>query len=336
VLLSQEGDQGLVSADPGALEAVARGGTKIHRLSHELLARGLALENQGDIDVQALAGAIATATHGTGRTLGNLSTYVLGLRLVLADGSVIEIDERDPGRLPGARVSLGLLGVVSSVRLRVLPAYRLRERIWRVPIEECLSQLEQHIARNRHFEFFWFPHADKAEMKTLHPLDQGEGGAGEEPAADGVRERIGWSADIISSVRELRFHEMEYALPAEAGPACFREVRSRMRERHPEVVWPVEYRTVAADDAWLSPHCGRASVTLSIHQGAGLPHREFFLDLEPILRAHGGRPHWGKFHGVPPDRLRELYPDWDRFCRLRSELDPDGRFLNDYLRGLFG
>ncbi len=330
MLLSQEADQGLEAADPDALEAVARGGSKINRLSHELLERGLALENQGDIDVQALGGAIATATHGTGETLGNLSTHVHGLRLVSADGSLLEIDGSDPDRLRGARVSLGLLGIVSSVRLRVLPAYRLHERSWRVPIEQCLDELAQQIARNRHFEFFWFPGADRAEMKTLNPTR-----AGPEEVAGLRGERIGWSADIISSVREMRFHEMEYSVPAGAGPACFREVRARMRERHPEVQWPVEYRTVAADDAWLSPHSGRASVTLSIHQDGRLPHREFFLDVEPILLAHGGRPHWGKVHGASRAVLRERYPHWDRFCRLRAELDPRGRFLNDHLRGLF-
>jgi FAD/FMN-containing dehydrogenase len=331
VLLSLDDGPGVETADAGALEAVTWAGATVHRVSHELLVHGLALENQGDIDVQCFAGAIGTGTHGTGATLRNLSSQVCALRLVTADGSVVEMDERDPERMRAVRVSLGALGIVTRLRLRVLPAYRLHERVWRVPIEECLDGLQAHITGNRHFEFFWFPSADRAEMKTLNPTQ-----ADPAEAADRKGERIGWSADIISSVRDIRFHEMEYSLPEAAGPDCFREVRKAMRERHPDVIWPVEYRTVAADDAFLSPHQGRPSVTISIHQDGRLPFREFFLDLEQILRARGGRPHWGKFHTATAEELRALYPDWERFRSVRAELDPEGRFLNAHLKALLG
>jgi len=149
-------------------------------------------------------------------------------------------------------------------------------------------------------------------------------------------ERIGWSHEILPSERTLRFVEMEYALPAAAGPDCFRAVRERMRSRHPGVAWPVEYRCLRADDAWLSTASARDSVTLSLHQGAELPWQDFFADLEPLLRAHGGRPHWGKRHSLGRDALAPLYPRFDAFRRLRAELDPRGRFLNEHLRGLFG
>jgi hypothetical protein len=239
--------------------------------------------------------------------------------------------EADPDVLPGLRVSLGALGVFTALRIRLLPAYRLHERIRRMPIDDCLGQLDQEVRDNRHFEFFWLPGRDAAEMKTLNPTDEPASDLPDEPY-----ERIGWSPHIIASERNDRFFEMEYAVPAEHGPDCFRAVRERMQQRHPDVVWPVEYRTVAPDDAWLSPANGRETVTVSVHQDGSLPYREFFEDVEPIFWEVGGRPHWGKIHSLKADALGALYPDWDRFLAVRGDLDPKGRFLNGHLREIFG
>ena len=128
---------------------------------------------------------------------------------------------------------------------------------------------------------------------------------------------------------------MEYSIPAERGVECFLEVRALMRRKHTRVAWPVEYRTLRADEFLISPAQGRASVTLSIHQGAGLPYGEFFDDAEKIFRRHQGRPHWAKLHGLGRRELCELYPHWERFQSVRTRLDPRGRFLNEHLRGLF-
>lgn len=329
-ILSLDALQGLVHADAARGEATLRAGTKLHEAGRLLHAHGLALANLGDVDVQAVAGAVATGTHGTGRTLTNLSSHVVGIRAVLASGDVVTWnDEDDPERLRAARVALGLLGVFTELRLRCVPAFRLHERVLRMPVAECLEELEARIAATRHFEFFWYPRRDLAEVKTLHPTERER----LEPPVEG--ERIGWSHEILPSVRDLRFFEMEYALPAEAGPACFTALRERIQARHPDLAWPVEYRTVAADDAWLSPAHGRPTVTLSVHQDGRLPFRDLFADLEPILREHGGRPHWGKWHTSGAAELRPLYPRFDDFAALRRELDPKGRLLSGALRAVF-
>ena len=112
-----------------------------------------------------------------------------------------------------------------------------------------------------------------------------------------------------------------------------REVRRRVLERHRKVVaWRILYRTVAADDGDLSPFQGRDSVTIALLQNATLPHEEYFSDVEPIFLAHGGRPHWGKLHSLDANALRTLYPRWDQFQAVRRRMDPDGLFLNAYLR----
>jgi FAD/FMN-containing dehydrogenase len=332
LLLSLDGLAGIARHEPAARRVWVRAGTKLRDLGPALHALGLALENLGDVDVQALGGALATGTHGTGATLPNLSARVSGLRLLLADGSLRVLREEDDAEpLRAARVSLGALGVVTAARIDCVPAYRLHERVERLPIEACLASLAERIAGSRHFEFFWYPTRDLAEAKTLEPT-----ALPPEAVAGRRYERIGWSHEILPSLRELRFVEMEYALPAEAGRACFGAVRERMRSRHAEVAWPVEYRTLRADDAWLSTAHARDTVTLSLHQGAELPWRDFFADLEPLLRAHGGRPHWGKHHSLGAAELAPLYPRFDAFRRIEADFDPRGRFLNPHLRALLG
>ncbi len=331
VLLSLEGMTGIARHEKEAQRVWVRAGTTLNALGKELFALGLALENLGDIDVQAVGGALATGTHGTGPTLPNLPARVSGLRLLLADGSLRVVrEEDDPELLAAARVSLGALGVVTAARIDCVPAYRLHERIERMPVEACLASLAERIAATRHFEFFWYPSRDLAEAKSLHPTELPP------EAVVGKYERIGWSHEVIPSVREERFVEMEYALPASAGPACFRAVRERMRERHPEVAWPVEYRTLRSDGAWLSTAHARETVTISLHQGATLPWQEFFADLEPVLREHGGRPHWGKRHTLGCAELAPLYPRFEAFLELARELDPEGRLRNAHLRALLG
>lgn len=333
LLLSLEHLAGIEAFDEGAMTATVRAGTRLHDLGDPLLALGVGLENQGDVDVQALGGAIATGTHGTGATLGSLSTQVTGMRLVGADGEVEHWDEASEARgrpLDAARVSLGMLGIASAITLRVRPAYRLHERTWRTPVDEALGALDGAIAAHRHYEFFWWPHRDLVEHKALDPTELAPG------AAVGRHERVDWSHRIFPTVRDLRFNEMEYAVPAEAGAACFLEVRARMRERHADVAWPVEFRTLAADGTWLGTASGRATVTISLHQAAELPCEAFFRDCEAIFVAHGGRPHWGKMHFRDAAALAGNLPGRDRFRALRAAVDPAGRFLNDHLEALFG
>jgi hypothetical protein len=231
--------------------------------------------------------------------------------------------------------------VLSRITLRVLPAYKLHERTWPEPFESALEQLPTLIADNRHFEFFWSPAVDACAMKTLNPTDEPIGEIAPPIPANGrmVRylgpEYVDWSYRVLPSERTLLFNEMEFSVPAANGPDCVREIRQLMQSRYPEIIWPIEYRTVRADEIPLSPHAGRPSVTISIHQAAELPHQPFFADAEAIFRNHRGRPHWGKLHSHTARQLRELYPQFDRFRAVRERLDPAGRFLNDHLRTLF-
>jgi FAD/FMN-containing dehydrogenase len=343
-LISLDNLQGVVSTDREAMTATIWAGTKIFQVGEPLLAAGMAMENMGDIDRQALAGAISTGTHGTGRGIGNVSTQVVGLRLVLATGEIVECSPtHEPEIFKAAQVSLGALGVISQITLHTLPAYRLHERTWVEPFDECVAHLDALIASNRHFEFFWGPREDACAIKTLNPT-QAEPFTESAPAtaAPGrlVRyikgERVDWSHRIFPSERNVRFNEMEFAAPAAHGLDCLREMRQLMLSKHRDVLWPIEYRTLGADDICISPASGRDTIAISIHQAAELPHQQFFANAEAIFRNHQGRPHWGKLHSRLARELRELYPLWARFQTVREGLDPTGRFMNDHLRRIFG
>jgi FAD/FMN-containing dehydrogenase len=332
VIVALDAFSGVRALDAAKREARIGAGSLLSSLGAPLRDEGFAMENLGDVDVQTLAGALATGTHGTGRRLGNLATQVVGLRLVTPSGEVVACSASErPDVFDAARVSLGALGIVTEATLRLVPAYRLHERILREDVDACLERFEERSRRHRHCEFFWLPGRDVAEVKILDDTQ-----AAPDPLPDRRYERIDHSDRVLPSVREERFVELEYAVPAEAGLACFRELRAQMQRSHPEVLWPVEVRTVAADDAPLSPAHGRETITLSVHQGVGLPFEDLFAAAEALLLSHGGRPHWGKWHRCRAAQLAPRYPRWEAFARVRETLDPDGVLLNDHLRAVLG
>lgn len=345
LLISLDNRQGLISASAEAQTATFWAGTKLHAVGDPLWEQGLALANMGDIDRQSLGGAIGTGTHGTGPTLGNLSTQVVGLRLLTATGELIDCSPTQELEIfRAAQVSLGALGILTQVTLRCLPAYYLHERTWVATFDECVAGLDAHIAATRHFEFFWVPGEDVCAMKALHPVEENAVPPPPTPPLPTLQGRLARyvraphtdrSYRIFPSERNLKFNETEFALPAANGPACLREVRQLMQTRYRDIAWPIEYRTLAADNLPLSPAYGRASVTISVHQAAELPYQPFFADVETIFRNHQGRPHWGKLHTHRARELATLYPEWDVFQAVRTQLDPAGRMLNSHLREVF-
>src|SRR6202451_750843 len=168
LLLSLKNMQGLVSVDLDRKRVVVRAGTRIGDIGRALKQMGLSLANQGDIDTQAIAGALSTGTHGTGIGLGCLSSQAVGMRLVQAAGSILAIDgDRDAEAMAAAQVSIGMLGVISTVTLQAMSAYNLKEKLWREDFEACMEGHDELAANNRHFSFFWCPVAESRNLYCL-------------------------------------------------------------------------------------------------------------------------------------------------------------------------
>lgn len=357
---------GLLAADAGAGRATIAAGTRLGDLGPQLDGAGLAMFNLPDIDRQTLAGATATATHGTGVSLQNLSAYVDELRLITARGQVLDVDGTNRELLDAARVSLGALGVVTRMTMRTRQPYRLKARSWIEPWESVLQHFDESAARHRHFEMFPLTHSDYAITLAIDETDEPVNNPPVSPEEDAAFDEImrGWmqlppaerrpvinataeqiepservdsSWKILSNVRNNRFNEMEYSVPWDAGAECLREILHTVAERNIDVVFPLEYRYVSGDDLWLSMSYGdEPHAAISVHRVASEDYRPYFDLIEPIFWKYEGRPHWGKIHSLGRAELSRLYPRFDDFAALRSELDPDGRLLNDHLRRIFG
>jgi len=369
MLLSLSDYEGAIEIAPDRKSVWAPAGWSLKSLTAALWAEGLSLINQGDINPQSLAGAISTGTHGTGAELGSLSTQALGFRLMTADGRIVECGpDQHPELYQAQRLSLGLFGVAVEIRIRVVPAYHLEERVERRPLAEVAERLDDLADATRHMEFFVFPYSDEVIFKTLHPVEvEAPGRAAREIGEDSEAafkticdicsvipvltpplqrlmmrtmgkpgRRAGPAHEIFPSERNIRFEEMEYELPRAAGLPTLKAAIDHIRKRRLPITFPFEFRLAAGDDIWMSPFNAGPGASISFHQYARMPWREVFAEMEAVLRDGGGRPHWAKRHTLTSADVRRLYPRAGDFLRVRQNWDPSGKFANTHLTQLFG
>ena len=349
-------------------------GTPLHRLNADLAQRGWGLTNLGDIDRQTVAGALATGTHGTGARFGGLATQVVGLELVTPAGDVLDCDaHRHPEVFSAARVSLGALGVVTRVRLQAEPAFALHAVEGPGTLTGALEGFDHLMTSTDHVEFYWFPHTDAILLKCntrvpleegLHPLSRWRAVWDDEVLANAAfagvvaagrtvpalvpplarfsaralapRTWTDHSHRVFVSRRRVRFLEMEYAVPRAAAPTVLAELRRVHEANNWRAAFPVEVRLAAGDDIPLSTASGRDTAYVAAHVPAGTDPGRWFAALEAIAGGVGGRPHWGKLHGLDAATLRERYPRFAEFTALRDRLDPSGVLSNRYLDRVLG
>lgn len=357
---------GLISHDPQSLQATLWAGSRLGDIGQPLDEAGQALVIMPDIDEQTLAGCLATATHGTGAGFGCMSSFVTGLQLVNGRGELVDCDaHRNADLFQAARVSLGSLGVITQVTMQNVAPYRLRRQVVWHEFEEILDIADDMADRHRNFEFYVLPFSGMG-FTDMHDLTQDPIGSTEkvdpnegvmelklardwlskyprlrELILGGYMRTIGDEITVerswknYASERNVRFNEMEYHLPREHGLQALREIRSTLEARHPEVFFPIEVRYVKGDDIWISPFYQRDCISIAVHRYFEEDYTAYFQSIEPIFRKYHGRPHWGKLNTLDAGDFRRLYPRWHDFVAIRKEMDPDGRFLNPYLAGLF-
>lgn len=343
-------------------------GTRLHRLGPLLWDLGLAQPNLGDFAEQSLAGAVSTGTHGTGADFPGLPATVVGVQMVLADGSVLTCSrEEHPGVFEAARLGIGALGILTKLTIRCVPAFALAadERPW--TLSAALTDLEGFARSADHAEFFWFPHTDAINVKRntrlpgdseLAPVsrlrelvsdeflsNEAFGAlcrtAARRPSLTPRLNRISSRAlsarrftdrsySVFASPRRVRFREMEYAVPVAAAAGALADLRDAIDRTGIVTPFPVEVRFSAADDVWLSTAHGRDVCYIAVHQYATMDHTEYFGFAEEILLAADGRPHWGKMHTRTAEDLSATVPRFDDFVAVRDRLDPERVFANPY------
>lgn len=345
-LLNLRPMSGLRRWDAEALTATFGAATTVAEIGAALWEHGLSLVNQGDINAQYLAGAVSTGTHGTGVEIGSFSGSVHALTVVGADGTIREIGPSDEELLRAARTSLGALGVLTEITVTVQPAFALDLQYEVTDWTDLVNRWDALLADNRHFAFYWCPNGaidwapermsrtdgtESVVIKTMNPLpaDTRERGSKAEGRYIGPAWRV-WPDEYLPN-----YHEFEYMIPVDDGLTAVAQVRDMVQTRFPGETLPLEVRFGGPDDAMLSPFAGRSSCVVSLSGTMGADNDEFFSAAHDLLVPFGARPHWGKAHLFDAAQLRPVFPEFDRFCSIRSELDPAGIFLNDHLRTLF-
>jgi FAD-linked oxidoreductase len=361
----------VLSHDRESGRVTVQSGITLGALNRVLDDRGLALPNLGDIAYQTVAGAISTATHGTGVKLGGLATQVVGLDLVTADGSIVTCSEsEEPDVFSAARVGLGALGVLGSVTLQAVPAFNLHVVEQPMRVDDLLEHIDDHVEGNDHFEFFYIPHTGwaltKRNNRTDRPLAPRK--RWQEIRDDVLVQNVGFGAvcrvgrvfpaliprlakalpssgrveyvdkswRVFASPRFVHFYEMEYAIPRAAAVEALQQIRSWIDSSGLRISFPIEVRFTAPDDIWLSTASGRETCYIAVHVYWGMPYEQYFRGVEAIMDSFGGRPHWGKMHYQNAVSLAPRYEHWARFQKVRRRLDPEGRFVNAYTDRVLG
>lgn len=361
----------VVSIDAEKMEVTVESGIVISDLNESLADAGFAMPNLGDVTYQTISGALSTSTHGTGALRTGLAAQITAFRLVVATGEVLSCSQTEnPEVFHCGRVGLGALGILSTITLRIVPAFRLHAVEEPMRVDALLADIKRHVADNDFFEFYWIPHTGWALTKrnnvTQLPADP--------PArfktwfnkmiieniafgalcyvgrlfprliprlskalpSTGRTEYVNASHQIFASKRIVRFYEMEYSIRQDAVVEALNRVRKMVDDKGFLLNFPVEVRFTAGDDIPLSTGSGRDNAYIAVHVFKGMKYEPYFREVEAIMNDYDGRPHWGKIHFKSADELERLYPDWKRYIEVRNRLDPEGVFTNDYLRRVLG
>lgn len=345
--MDMAGLSGITGTDQLGRRARALAGTTINAFGDALWEKGLALSNQGDIDKQQIAGALATSTHGSGKDLGSFSSKLRWVKLINGYGEIVEIGEGQLRELRAAQTALGTLGIFLEVELAVEDSYYLQEQITYPTWAETTSTWQADIDDNRHYSFLWCPEDDSCELLDLPGSpDHSMGGRSytkryniasiqdesQLSAVEGAR--LDRSYRIYPGGFTTQFHELEYFVRSEDGLVAVEAIQDLIRRKYPEQKYPVEVRWVKSDDAYMSQFQGRDSTVITLTTEPGTDYWQFFRDADAVLQDFEPRAHWGKIHFMTRNRLERLYPELDTFIQVRKEFDPRGMFLNDHTRSL--
>jgi FAD-linked oxidoreductase len=358
---------GITNIDKEKKQFDVAGNTFLASVGEQLWKNDLSLENMPDINTQTFAGAIATSTHGTGIKYGSMSSTVKKINIVNGLGEEISCSEKENTDIfNAARTNIGTLGAVTNLRIQAQKKYHLKETSWMMDLQEGLEQAHTLRDSHRHFEFYALPHADyilglgfeKVSENELLKEKVNSGDAYETfktmskvidfvpfmrsfivnkgASTVGKEVRTGRNYEIFGNVRDMLFNEMEYSIPAEHGVACLREILDTIKQQNIDVIFPIEYRYIKADDIWLSPFYQRDSCAISCHNFHDKDYKKYFAAIEPIFWKYDGRPHWGKIHTLTAKEQSARYPMFNEFLRVRKAMDPKNIFTNEHINSVLG
>lgn len=348
-----------ITVNEAAGTVTVGGGSTYGALAVELAARGWALGNLASLPHISVAGAIATATHGSGVDNANLAAAVVGLRLVDGTGEVRTVTRADTPDFAGYVVGLGALGIVTEVTLEIEPAFDVAQHVYLdLEWDQVLADYDSVSSRAYSVSLFtdwsgntvgqaWFKQRMGDGRRTDYPAQLLGGTAAAAavhplPGVSAVNctEQLGVPGPWQDRLSHFRMEFMpsageeiqsEYLLDrAHAVPAI--QALRALSETITPLLLVAEIRTIAADDLWLSTAHGRDSIAFHFTWKREQQAVEAVVKLvEAALAPFSARPHWGKVFDAGASSLAPLYPHFEDFRKLAQQLDPEGKFRNDFL-----
>ena len=361
----------VLSIDKVAKTVTVQPGIKLWQLNEYLDTQGMAMTNLGSISKQSLAGAISTATHGSGIQFQVLASLVRSFTLIKANGSKVSLDkEKNKEVFNLSIISLGSLGLVSEITLSISEAFRLHDRTVAIGFDEMLANLDDYIQNTDHFKIWWFPHVDKA---VIYQYDRTQDAPNDSRLRqwlqDEVLSVIGYRTLvfignlfpslrpffnqilILSFKKPLDRIEKSYKVFNVPAPPIHRETEWAFDVRDAAEILAAykkmidlsehkinfiqEIRFVRGDEFALSPAYRRDSMWVGCYLIGEKGWPELLADFEKLARSYYGRPHWGKEFSIDKAHLSSQYPEIEAFNRLRKECDPTGKFENKMISELF-
>jgi FAD-linked oxidoreductase len=369
ILLSLDNLQGLISSNKELCQADVYAGTKLHVLGPILFDLGMAQENMGDINVQSIAGALSTGTHGTGSNLQTLSNQLIEITIVNGKEEIEVLKKSDNDfKFKCAQTSLGTLGIIVKMKLQLIPAYKLHYEVSKINFTNCINQIDSLVEKNRNVEFYYFPYTNVCQLKVMNFTDDKLKTGGifkvmndvllenivyyflckisvwfnthklvSKISVKGISSAkyVNWSHKIYATKRYVKFNEMEFNIPKEKLKDALVEIKEMIVAHKIKVNFPIECRFVKQDDIPLSPAYERESAYIAVHMYKTRDYKDYFTKVAQIVEKYNGRPHWGKRNFLQASDFSKLYPKWEEFHQVRKEMDPKGVFMSDYLSTIF-
>jgi xylitol oxidase len=354
--LSLEKQRRMLSLDTVARTVTVEGGARYGDLAPQLHAAGYALHNLASLPHISIAGAVATATHGSGVTLGNLATPVRAIEFIRADGELVTLSrDKDGDTFAGAVVNLGALGVMTKLTLAVEPAFAVRQDLWLdLPLDDLAANFDAIMSAGYSVSLFTGWRGDVIEQVWIKSRADAPSPPsslfGAHPAATKLHPLPGHDATACTDQLGVpgAWHERLPHFRTEFTPSSGAELQAEYfvpRERAVEGVailsrWGralgpyllvSEVRTIAADDLWLSPAYKRDVVAFhfTLKQDPGV--RRLLYELEAQLAPLAPVPHWGKLFSLLPAKVQAGYARLADFRVLAAQHDPEGKFRNAFL-----
>ncbi|KAI8984386.1 L-gulono-gamma-lactone oxidase [Mycotypha africana] len=362
----------LLNVDKKNCRATVEAGMQLHQLHKVLRENGLALSVLGSISDQTVAGVMATASHGTGANYGCLSTAIVDLTLVTAEGDILYCSlTENEDIFQAARCSLGALGIITRITLQAEADFKLEAIQEPYKFSDILNQWDETIHSSEHTRIWWYPHTDDCVVWKANRTNKDISRSG---PSYWMERHFGfhiyqamlnvtrYSPSMIPYLTKFMFRTLhsqplhvvdvsnkvfnfdclfpqyvnEWAIDWKDAPDALRKLDKFINDNELKVHFPVEIRFVDEDDIWLSPCYGRKTCYIGVIMyrpyGKPVPYKKYWKGYENIMREYNGRPHWAKAHGQSKNDLEASYPKFQDFLRIRQKLDPDGMFLNDYLK----